>query len=241
IADFSVEYDVEKFVMVSTDKAVNPTGVMGASKRAAEIYIQALNQKKKTKFVTTRFGNVLDSSGSVIPRFRQQIEKGGPVTITHPEITRFFMTIPEACQLVIEAGYMGQGGEIFVFDMGKSVKIIDLAKKMIQLSGLTLGKDIQITFTGLRPGEKLYEELLHNSENSLPTHHPQILIAKVKEYNYQTISELIDELVVLASSGNEMKLVQKMKEVVPEFISNNSVYEQLDTKLIDNSPLYRAK
>ncbi len=241
IADFSVEYGVEKFVMVSTDKAVNPTGVMGASKRAAEIYIQALNQKKKTKFVTTRFGNVLDSSGSVIPRFRQQIEKGGPVTITHPEITRFFMTIPEACQLVIEAGSMGQGGEIFVFDMGKSVKIIDLAKKMIQLSGLTLGKDIQITFTGLRPGEKLYEELLHTNENSLPTHHPQILIAKVKEYNYQTISELIDELVVLASSGNEMKLVQKMKEVVPEFISNNSVYEQLDTKLINKGPLYRAK
>jgi FlaA1/EpsC-like NDP-sugar epimerase len=241
ISDFSVEYGVEKFVMVSTDKAVNPTGVMGASKRVAEIYIQALNQKRKTKFVTTRFGNVLDSSGSVIPRFRQQIEKGGPVTITHPEITRFFMTIPEACQLVIEAGYMGQGGEIFVFDMGKSVKIIDLAKKMIQLSGLTLGKDIQITFTGLRPGEKLYEELLHNNENSLPTHHPQILVAKVKEYDYRAISLLIDDLIEMATSGNEMKLVQKMKEIVPEFISNNSVYEQLDNGTAEISPLYRAK
>jgi len=230
VADISIKSGVEKFVMVSTDKAVNPTGVMGASKRIAEIYIQALNQQKKTKFITTRFGNVLGSNGSVIPRFRQQIEKGGPVTITHPEITRFFMTIPEACQLVIEAGTMGVGGEIYVFDMGKSVKIIDLAKKMIQLSGLTLGKDIQIAFTGLRPGEKLYEELLHNEENSLPTHHPQILIAKVKQFNYHEVSAYIDELIELEKAQNSMKLVQKMKNIVPEFISNNSIYEQLDRK-----------
>jgi len=230
VADISMKYGVEKFVMVSTDKAVNPTGVMGASKRIAEMYIQALNQQKKTRFITTRFGNVLGSNGSVIPRFRQQIEKGGPVTITHPEITRFFMTIPEACQLVIEAGTIGVGGEIYVFDMGKSVKIIDLAKKMIQLSGLTLGKDIQIVFTGLRPGEKLYEELLHNEENSLPTHHPQILIAKVKELDYSVVSSCIDQLIELEKGQNNMKLVQKMKSIVPEFISNNSIYEQLDNK-----------
>lgn len=230
IADLSVRYGVDKFVMVSTDKAVNPTGVMGASKRVAEIYIQALNQQKKTKFITTRFGNVLGSNGSVIPRFRQQIEKGGPITITHPEITRFFMTIPEACQLVLEAGAIGEGGEIFVFDMGKSVKIIDLAKKMIQLSGLTLGKDIQIVFTGLRPGEKLYEELLHNEENSLPTHHPQILVAKVKESDYPLVSAYISELIELEKGQNSMIIVQKMKEIVPEFISNNSVYEELDKK-----------
>lgn len=229
-ADLSLKYGVDRFVMVSTDKAVNPTGVMGASKRVAEIYIQALNQQKKTKFITTRFGNVLGSNGSVIPRFRQQIEKGGPITITHPEITRFFMTIPEACQLVLEAGSMGTGGEIYVFDMGKSVKIIDLAKKMIQLSGLTLGKDIQIVFTGLRPGEKLYEELLHTEENSLPTHHPQILIAKVKEYDYALVSAYINELIELEKGQDDMKLVRKMKEIVPEFISNNSIYEELDTK-----------
>jgi FlaA1/EpsC-like NDP-sugar epimerase len=241
MADFAMLYGVEKFVMVSTDKAVNPTGVMGASKRVAEIYIQALNQQKKTRFITTRFGNVLDSSGSVIPRFRQQIEKGGPVTITHPEITRFFMTIPEACQLVIEAGFMGQGGEIYVFDMGKSVKIIDLAKKMIQISGLTLGKDIQITFTGLRPGEKLYEELLHNSENTLPTHHPQILIAKVKEYDYPTVATEVEELTELANGQNDMEIVQQMKKIVPEYVSNNSIYEQLDSKAQGAAPLYRAK
>lgn len=230
VADISEQYGVEKFVMISTDKAVNPTGVMGASKRIAEMYVQALNQKEKTRFITTRFGNVLGSNGSVIPRFRQQIENGGPVTITHPEITRFFMTIPEACQLVLEAGAIGEGGEIYVFDMGKSVKILDLAKKMIQLSGLTLGKDIQITYSGLRPGEKLYEELLHTEENSLPTHHPQILIAKVKQYDYPVVSGYVNDLVEVVFGQNEMQVVQKMKQIVPEFISNNSIYEQLDNK-----------
>ncbi len=232
VADLSVKYGVEKFVMISTDKAVNPTGVMGASKRIAEIYIQALNQQNKTRFITTRFGNVLDSSGSVIPRFRQQIEKGGPVTITHPDITRYFMTIPEACQLVLEAGCMGAGGEIYVFDMGKSVKIADLAKKMIQLSGLVIGKDIQVVYTGLRPGEKLYEELLLNSENSLPTHHPQIMIAQIKKHDFSHIENLIAELTTLIHGQNDMELVKKMKEILPEFISNNSVYEQLDKKFI---------
>ena len=176
MADLSHEFHVEEFVMISTDKAVNPTNVMGASKRIAEIYIQSLNDSSKTKFITTRFGNVLGSNGSVIPLFKKQIENGGPITVTHPEITRYFMTIPEACQLVLEAGTMGNGGEIFIFDMGKSVKIIDLAKKMIKLSGLELGKDIQIQFSGLRPGEKLYEELLADKENTLPTHHNQIMI-----------------------------------------------------------------
>jgi FlaA1/EpsC-like NDP-sugar epimerase len=228
VADISVTYGVEKFVMISTDKAVNPTSVMGASKRIGEIYIQALNKRSNTRFVTTRFGNVLGSNGSVIPRFKQQIEKGGPITITDPAITRYFMTIPEACQLVLEAGAIGNGGEIFVFDMGKSVKIVDLAMRMIQLSGLTLGKDIKITFTGLRPGEKLYEELLHNNENLLPTHHSQILIAKVKEYNYDTIVSLIDELIGVATRQDEMEIVQKMKNLVPEFLSNNSVFEKLD-------------
>ncbi len=229
IADLSMQYGVEKFVMISTDKAVNPTGVMGASKRIAEIYIQTLNQQKKTRFITTRFGNVLDSNGSVIPRFRQQIEKGGPVTITHPDITRFFMTIPEACRLVLEAGCMGTGGEIYVFDMGKSLKIADLAKRMIQLSGLSLGKDIQIIYTGLRPGEKLYEELLLNSENSLPTHHPRIMIAKVKENDFSIVAAQIKDLTGLLDGQNDMSLVKKMKEIVPEFISNNSVFAQLDT------------
>ncbi|NNM94406.1 MAG: polysaccharide biosynthesis protein [Bacteroidia bacterium] len=229
IADLSMQYGVEKFVMISTDKAVNPTGVMGASKRIAEIYIQTLNQQKKTRFITTRFGNVLDSNGSVIPRFRQQIEKGGPVTITHPDITRFFMTIPEACRLVLEAGCMGTGGEIYVFDMGKSLKIADLAKRMIQLSGLSLGKDIQIVYTGLRPGEKLYEELLLNSENSLPTHHPRIMIAKVKENDFSIVAAQIKDLTGLLDGQNDMSLVKKMKEIVPEFISNNSVFAQLDT------------
>jgi FlaA1/EpsC-like NDP-sugar epimerase len=228
IADISVKCGVEKFVMVSTDKAVNPTSVMVASKRIAEIYVHALNKRSNTRFVTTRFGNVLGSNGSVIPRFKQQIEKGGPITITDPEITRYFMTIPEACQLVLEAGTIGKGGEIFVFDMGKSVKIVDLAMRMIQLSGLTLGKDIKIIFTGLRPGEKLYEELLHNNENSLPTHHSQILIAEVKEYDYDTIVSLIEELITVATRQDEMEIVQKMKNLVPEFLSNNSVFEKLD-------------
>lgn len=228
LADLSVQYKVEKFVMVSTDKAVNPTNVMGASKRIAEIYTQSLNKKSNTKFITTRFGNVLGSNGSVIPRFRQQIETGGPITITHPDITRFFMTIPEACQLVLEAGAMGKGGEIFIFDMGDSVKIIDLAKKMIKLSGLVLDKDISIVFTGLRPGEKLYEELLANEENTVPTHHKQILIAKVKEYDFDATSNSINELIGLFTKQNNQAIVKKMKELVPEFKSNNSVYEQLD-------------
>lgn len=230
LADLSVKYGVDTFVMISTDKAINPTGVMGASKRIAEIYVQSLNATQKTKFITTRFGNVLGSNGSVIPRFRQQIEKGGPVTITHAEITRFFMTIPESCQLVLEAGAIGKGGEVFIFDMGKSVKVFDLAKKMIQLSGLTLDKDIKIIFTGLRPGEKLYEELLHTSENTLPTHHPLIMIAKVREYDFNTISAYIDELAELASSKNDMSIVSKMKQIVPEYISNNSIFAELDKK-----------
>jgi FlaA1/EpsC-like NDP-sugar epimerase len=228
-ADLSVQYKVEKFVMVSTDKAVNPTNVMGASKRIAEIYTQSLsNENKQTKFITTRFGNVLGSVGSVIPRFRQQIENGGPVTITDPEITRYFMTIPEACRLVLEAGCMGNGGEILIFDMGKSVRILDLAKKMIQLSGLTLGKDIEIVTTGLRPGEKLYEELLNDKENTLPTHHEKIMIAKVPVYDLKKISNELDELISLFNSQNNMEIVKKMKEIVPEYRSNNSVFEKLD-------------
>lgn len=228
LADLSVKYDVERFVMISTDKAVNPTGIMGASKRIAEMYVQSLNQKNKTRFITTRFGNVLGSNGSVIPRFRQQIENGGPVTITHPQITRYFMTIPESCQLVLEAGAIGNGGEIFIFNMGKSVKVMDLAKKMIKLSGLEIGKDIEIVVTGLRPGEKLYEELLHNSENTLPTHHPLIMIAKVKEYDFNFISKCVDDLLSKVNDTDDMCLVKKMKEMVPEFKSNNSIYEKLD-------------
>jgi len=231
LANLSVKCGVDTFVMVSTDKAINPTGVMGASKRIAEIYVQSLNGREKTKFITTRFGNVLGSSGSVIPRFRQQIEKGGPLTITHSEITRFFMTIPEACQLVLEAGAIGKGGEVFIFDMGKSVKVLDLAKKMIQLSGLTLDKDIKIVFTGLRPGEKLFEELLHTSENTMPTHHPLILIAKVNEYDFDTISSYINEIAVLACNKDDMNIVRKMKQIVPEYISNNSVFAELDKKV----------
>lgn len=228
LADLSTQYKVEKFVMVSTDKAVNPTNVMGASKRIAEIYTQSLNKNSETKFITTRFGNVLGSNGSVIPRFRQQIEAGGPITITHPDITRFFMTIPEACQLVLEAGAMGKGGEIFIFDMGESVKIVDLAKKMIKLSGLTLDKDISIIYTGLRPGEKLYEELLADQENTLPTHHKQIMVAKVKEYDFTVVSAAIGDLIQLFDKQDNKVIVKKMKELVPEFKSNNSVYEELD-------------
>ncbi len=228
MADLSVKYNVKEFVMVSTDKAVNPTNVMGASKRIAEIYIQSINKTSNTRFITTRFGNVLGSNGSVIPRFKKQIDKGGPITITHPEITRYFMTIPEACQLVLEAGAMGQGGEIFIFDMGKSVKIVDLAKKMIRLSGLTIDRDIQIIYTGLRPGEKLYEELLNDQENTLPTHHSQIMIAKVMEYNLEEVSEKINQLVAMFDEQNNEKIVSKMKEIVPEFKSNNSIFEKLD-------------
>jgi FlaA1/EpsC-like NDP-sugar epimerase len=231
IADMSNDYNVEQFVMVSTDKAVNPTNVMGASKRIAEMYIQAFNQVSRTNYITTRFGNVLGSNGSAILRFKKQIEKGGPVTVTHPEVTRYFMTIPEACQLVLEAGAMSNGGEIFIFDMGKSVKIIDLAKKMIKLSGLEIGKDIQIKFTGLRPGEKLYEELLCDKENTVPTYHSKIMIAKVTENNFDSIKEKIQELIKLQKKHNNTDIVRKMKEIVPEFKSHNSVYEELDIEL----------
>jgi len=232
VADLAHNFKVETFVMVSTDKAVNPTNVMGASKRAAEIYIQSLNKISDTKFITTRFGNVLGSNGSVIPRFKKQIESGGPITITHPDITRFFMTIPEACQLVLEAGAMGNGGEVFVFDMGNSVKIIDLAKKMIRLSGLTLNKDIQIVTTGLRPGEKLYEELLVDGENTIATHHKQIMIGRVIEYDYNLINAHISALIELFNGQENFRIVGKLKEIVPEFVSNNSVYESLDVAKI---------
>ncbi len=228
VADLAVDFKVGKFVMISTDKAVNPTNVMGASKRIAEIYIQSLGKNSSTKFITTRFGNVLGSNGSVIPRFKKQIEQGGPITITHPEITRFFMTIPESCQLVLEAGCMGKGGEIFVFDMGQSVKIIDLARKMIKLSGLKENTDIKITYTGLRPGEKLYEELLASSENALPTHHKQILVGKVREYEFKEVIQFIDELIKLFNTQDNERIVAKMKDIVPEFLSNNSVFETLD-------------
>jgi FlaA1/EpsC-like NDP-sugar epimerase len=228
VADLAVEYRIDKFVMISTDKAVNPTNVMGASKRIAEMYTQSLNQKNSTRFITTRFGNVLGSNGSVIPLFREQIEKGGPVTITDAEVTRYFMTIPEACQLVLEAGAFGKGGEILIFDMGKSVKILDLAKKMIKLSRLTLGKDIQITYTGLRPGEKLYEELLNDTENTIPTHNPQIMIAKVDTPDYHQVAGNVDQLISLLNLHDNMLLVKKMKEMVPDFKSQNSVYAKLD-------------
>jgi len=228
LADIAHAFKVEQFVMVSTDKAVNPTNVMGASKRIAEIYVQAFNQVSNTNFITTRFGNVLGSNGSVILRFKKQIDKGGPVTVTHPEVTRYFMTIPEACQLVLEAGAISRGGEIFLFDMGKSVKIIDLAKKMIKLSGLEIGKDIQIKYTGLRPGEKLYEELLNDKENTIPTHHSKIMIAKVRTYDFDQVKWEIQQLILLQKEHNNMEIVKKMKEIVPEFKSQNSVYEELD-------------
>jgi len=233
IADLSNEFEVKKFVMISTDKAVNPTNIMGATKRIAEIYTQSMNSISKTKFITTRFGNVLGSNGSVIPRFRKQIENGQTLTITHPDITRYFMTISEACQLVLEAGAMGEGGEIFIFDMGIPVKIDDLAKKMIQLSGLELGKDIQIKYTGLRPGEKLFEELLANEENTLPTHHKKIMIAKVKEYEFEKVTIDIKELIALFDAQNNDAIVSKMKNMVPEFISQNSEYEKLDKDLVN--------
>lgn len=234
LADLSVEFGVNKFVMVSTDKAVNPTSIMGCSKRIAEIYVQSLNNHlavrggHTTSFVTTRFGNVLGSSGSVIPIFKKQIENGGPITVTHPEVTRFFMTIPEACRLVLEAGAMGQGGEIYIFDMGKSVKISDLAKKMILLSGLEIGRDIDIVFTGLRDGEKLYEELLSTHENTIPTHHQKILKAQVQEYEYTQINSMLGLLQELVNDSNELKMVTLMKEIVPEYKSNYSKFEILD-------------
>ena len=227
MVDLACEYYAEKFIFISTDKAVNPTNVMGASKRIAEMYAQFKNQSGSTQFITTRFGNVLGSNGSVIPLFQKQIENGGPVTVTDERITRFFMTIPEACQLVLEAFTMGEGGEIFVFDMGESIKIIDLAKKMIQLSGLELNKDISIKITGMRPGEKLYEELLADEENTLSTHHPKILIAKTRE-NSSQLGQEIDALIALFDEQNNQDIVMKMKEIVPEFISQNSTYEKLD-------------
>ncbi|MGB1038812.1 MAG: polysaccharide biosynthesis protein, partial [Bacteroidia bacterium] len=238
VANLSVKFGVKKFVFVSTDKAVNPTNIMGASKRIAEIYVQSLNAKLRldsdnhTKFVTTRFGNVLGSNGSVIPLFKKQIENGGPVTVTHEEITRYFMTIPEACQLVLEAGVMGSGGEIYIFDMGKSVRIVDLARKMIKLSGLREGSDILIKFTGLRPGEKLKEELLGDKENTVGTHNPKIMVAKVPEYNYLEVNALINDLYQNKDNLQNKMLVKTMKEIVPEYISNNSIYEELDKGFI---------
>lgn len=237
VADKCIEYGVEKMVMISTDKAVNPTNIMGCTKRLAEIYVQALGLaveqgvvEGKTKFVTTRFGNVLGSNGSVIPRFREQIAKGGPITVTHPEITRFFMTIPEACRLVMEAATMTSGNQIFVFDMGESVKIADLAKRMVELAGLTLDKDIKIEYTGLRPGEKLYEEVLSNAENTEATDHDRIRIAKVREYDYEEASRVTNELESLARAVDIPTMVRLMKRTVPEFKSKNSIYEQYDNE-----------
>lgn len=236
LADLSVEYEVEKFVMISTDKAVNPTSVMGASKRASEIYVQSLNNFLRgldtggPKFITTRFGNVLGSNGSVIPIFKKQIQQGGPVTVTHPDITRFFMTIPEACSLVLEAGVMGKGGEIFVFDMGKSVKILELAKRMIQLSGLEVGKDIDIVFSGLRPGEKLYEELLDDKENTMATYHPKILISKVRELEFSNVREICEELEQGLLDMDEFEIVGLIKKLVTEYKSRESKFEVLDTQ-----------
>jgi len=229
LADLSVKYDVKKFIMISTDKAVNPTNVMGASKRIAEIYVQSFGEKyDKCKFITTRFGNVLGSNGSIVPILKKQIDEGGPITITHPEITRYFMTISEACELVLHAGAMSNGSEIYIFDMGSSIKILNLAKKMILLSGLELGKDIQIVFTGLRPGEKLHEELLNNNENTIVTKHQKIKIAKVIKYDFDLIKTDIDKLIEMIYEENDFAIVKKMKKIIPEFKSQNSVYMTLD-------------
>lgn len=233
LADLAVKYKAEKFVMISTDKAVNPTNVMGCSKRICEIYVQSLAKKLQkegehvTQFITTRFGNVLGSNGSVIPRFKEQIRRGGPVTVTHPDIIRYFMTIPEACRLVLEAGSMGNGEEIYIFDMGKPVKIVDLAKRMISLSGRT---DVKIEFTGLRHGEKLYEELLNVKELTKPTYHEKIMIATVREYDYDEVKDRIQHLIDVSYSYDQMKIVAAMKDLVPEFISKNSCFEALDKK-----------
>ncbi len=230
LASLASKYNVNRFVMVSTDKAVKPTNVMGASKRAAELFVQALqnSESNRTKFITTRFGNVLGSNGSVIPHFKRQIENGGPVTITHPDIVRYFMTIPEACDLVLEAGVMGNGGEIFVFDMGEPVKIQDLAERMIKLSGLEPNVDINIVYTGLRPGEKLYEELLSDDATTLPTHHEKILISKDPNMTYDAIDDFSNKIIKAALRGEKVEVVQLLKEIVPEFKSNNSIYEALD-------------
>ena len=228
LADISHKTGVEKFIMISTDKAVNPTGIMGATKRIAELYIQSLNDNSNTNYITTRFGNVLNSNGSVIPRFLKQLREGGPITVTHPDITRFFMTIQEACQLVIEASVMGNGGEIYLFDMGKAVKILDLAKNLIKSTGYVLGRDIDIKFTGLRPGEKLYEELLLEAEANKPTHHPKIMIAQVCKNNYEAIKKNLDQFEESLNKQDIMEMVRLMKEMVPSFISNNSVFTELD-------------
>ena len=230
LALLASKYKVDTFVMVSTDKAVNPTNVMGASKRAAELFVQALQNQpgNTTKFVTTRFGNVLGSNGSVIPYFKKQIEKGGPITITHPDIVRYFMTIPEACELVLQAGTMGVGGEIFVFDMGEPVKIVDLAERMIRLSGFEPDIDIKIVYTGLRPGEKLYEELLSDGTKTLPTHHEKIMISKDETMEFEKINTLTQKIYDLAKESNKIEVVRTLKEIVKEFKSNNSVYQQLD-------------
>lgn len=255
LADLSMFYSVERFLFISTDKAINPTNVMGASKRIAEIYCQSLQNRvdipvidegiiqlsprsSKTKFITTRFGNVLGSNGSVIPRFQDQIAQGGPITVTHPDIIRYFMTIPEACSLVLEAVTMGNGGEVFLFDMGEPIKILDLAKKMVKLAGLTPGKDIDIKFTGLRPGEKLYEELLNKEEEVIPTHNKKILIAKVMEYNYTKVSSSIEKVILIAADNKDEDVVKQMKRIVPEFISNNSIYESMDEEIL--TPTYTS-
>ena len=248
IADLAIAYGVEKFVMISTDKAVRPTNIMGASKRLAEMYIQSLNNEKnlnisneksithqtetRTKFITTRFGNVLGSNGSVIPRFKAQIARGGPVAVTHPEITRYFMTIPESVQLVLEAAAMGNGGEIYIFDMGAPIKIVDLATNMIKLAGLIPDKDIKIIFTGLRPGEKLYEELLLLEEETISTYHPKIKISKIINYSIFYIQKVIEELLLLNNSNNDLAMVKKMKEIIPDFKSKNSKYEDIDHYLV---------
>ena len=237
MADAAVAYGVEKFVMISTDKAVNPTNIMGCSKRLAEIYVQSLSiaigrgeVSGHTRFITTRFGNVLGSNGSVIPRFRDQIAQGGPVTVTHPDIIRYFMTIPEACRLVLEAGTLGKGGEIFIFDMGEPVKIADLARRMIELSGLQVNKDIEIKYTGLRPGEKLYEELLSKKENTKETPHEKIRVAAVREYAYTDVVEHINLLAELSLRVQILPMVKEMKSFVPEFKSQNSKFSELDIK-----------
>lgn len=241
VADLAVEFGIDKFVMVSTDKAVNPTNVMGATKRVCEIYVQSLSQipKMKTHFITTRFGNVLGSNGSVVPLFKKQIKMGGPITVTHRNITRYFMTIPEACQLVLEAGFMGNGGEIFLFDMGQPVQIYDLAEKMILLSGLIPHKDIKIEISGLRPGEKLYEELLASAEDTLPSFHNKILIGKIRPYDYEEQNQKITDLLGNITKETDEALVSRLKDIVPEFISNNSVYESIDRRnreiIIDNT------
>lgn len=252
LADLSVEFGVERFLLISTDKAINPTNVMGATKRIAEIYVQSLGNREKkvvhlnhkakieglttndgqvTRFITTRFGNVLGSNGSVIPRFKEQISKGGPVTVTHPEIIRYFMTIPEACSLVLEASAMGKGSEVFLFDMGSPVKIVDLAKKMIRLAGYIPGNNMQIQFSGLRPGEKLYEELLNDKEQVIPTHHKKILIAQVVEYDFYSVNKSIDQLLDYAMQNNDIEVVRQMKKIIPEYISNNSVYQEMDKQV----------